>query len=49
MRHFDPFDRRAMVLSIALHASLFTLGWLSTVRREPTIEFISYEIELREA
>ena len=35
-----------MVLSIALHGSLFVLALLSAVRREPTIDFISYEVEL---
>ena len=46
MRRLDPFDKRAMALSITLHASLFTVALLSTMRREPTMEFISYEIEL---
>jgi outer membrane biosynthesis protein TonB len=46
MRRFDPFDGRALALSLVLHAALFTVGWLSTVDREPTIEFVAYEIEL---
>ncbi|MBM4184001.1 MAG: TonB C-terminal domain-containing protein [Gemmatimonadetes bacterium] len=46
MRRFDPFDRRAMLLSIALHGALFVVGWAASLDREPTIEFISYEIDL---
>ena len=46
MQRLDPFDKRAMALSIVLHGLMFTLGLVSTVRQEPTIEFISYEIDL---
>jgi outer membrane biosynthesis protein TonB len=46
MKHLDPFDRRAMVLSIGLHAALFALAWLSTLSRGREFEFITYEIEL---
>jgi outer membrane biosynthesis protein TonB len=46
VRRFDPFDRRAIVLSLGLHVALFLVGWLSTLRREPMIEFVAYEIEL---
>ena len=35
-----------MVFSIVLHATLFTVGWLSTLDREPSIDFISYQIDL---
>lgn len=35
-----------MLFSIVLHATLFGVGWLSTLQREPTMEFISYEIDL---
>jgi outer membrane biosynthesis protein TonB len=35
-----------MALSIALHAAVFGLGWLSTFHRPPTFEFIAFEIEL---
>ena len=45
-RRLDPFNRRAMLLSIGLHATLFALGWASTLYEPRQIEFITYEIEL---
>jgi outer membrane biosynthesis protein TonB len=46
MRRVDPFDRKAMLLSIALHGAIFALGWLSTLGQRPVVEFLSFEIEL---
>lgn len=46
MRRLDPFDKRAMALSIALHVSLLAVATLSTLESEPAIEFITYEVEL---
>jgi outer membrane biosynthesis protein TonB len=46
MRRVDPFDRRAMALSVMLHGALFALAWGSSVRREPSIEFVTFEVEL---
>ena len=45
-RRFDPFDKRSMALSAALHVVLFALAWLSTLYDPPQIEFLTYEIEL---
>jgi outer membrane biosynthesis protein TonB len=45
-RRLDPFDRRSMALSVAFHASLFALGWASTMYEPPELTFITYEIEL---
>lgn len=42
----DPFDRRPMALSAALHVLLFVLAWASTLYEPPQMEFITYEIEL---
>jgi outer membrane biosynthesis protein TonB len=46
MRRPDPFDSKAMVFSIVLHAGLFALAWLSTLHRPPEFEFLTFEIEL---
>lgn len=46
MRRPDPFDTKAMVLSIVLHAGIFAVGWLSTFHRPPEFEFLTFEIEL---
>jgi hypothetical protein len=47
MRRLDPFDKRAMVLSIGLHAALFGFAWLSTLlHRPPEFEFLTFEIDL---
>jgi hypothetical protein len=46
MRRLDPFDRRAMVFSIILHGTLFSLFFVSGLQREPTLEFVSYQIDL---
>ncbi len=46
MRPLDPFDRKAMGLSVGLHTGLFVLVWLSTLQGGSDIEFIAYEIEL---
>lgn len=46
LRRPDPFDRKAMILSVALHSGLLVLGWLSTFHRVAPLEFITYEIEL---
>jgi outer membrane biosynthesis protein TonB len=45
-RGVDPFDRKAMVLSIALHAAVFAIGWMSTFYRPPQVEFLTFEIEM---
>jgi outer membrane biosynthesis protein TonB len=45
-RRFDPFDRRSMALSAALHAAVIALAWASTVYEPNRMEFITYEIEL---
>lgn len=42
----DPFDKRSMALSIAVHATLFAIGWMSTLHRSEEIPFITYEIEM---
>ncbi|SVD37826.1 uncharacterized protein METZ01_LOCUS390680, partial [marine metagenome] len=46
MRRMDPFDQRAMTLSLGLHVSLLVGLWLSTFYQSPQLEFIAYEIEL---
>lgn len=46
MRRVDPFGPRAAALSLLLHAAVFAVAWLSTLRSGPEIEFIAYEIEL---
>jgi periplasmic protein TonB len=46
MRRLDPFDKKAMLLSVVLHAAVFTVGWLSTLHRKPQFDFIAYDIEL---
>jgi outer membrane biosynthesis protein TonB len=46
MRRADPFDAKAMALSIALHAGIFALAWLSRYHRPAEIEFLTFEIEL---
>ena len=46
MRRIDPFDQRAMTLSLGLHVSLLVGLWLSTFYQSPQLEFIAYEIEL---
>lgn len=46
-RRFDPFGRRSMALSAALHAALFVLVWVTTLVDDPwEMEFVTYEIEL---
>ena len=45
-RRLDPFDRRPMALSVALHGLLFLLAWASTLYEPQQMEFITYEIEL---
>ena len=46
MRPLDPFDRKAMGLSVGLHTVVFVLAWLGTTRSSSEVEFIAYEIEL---
>ena len=46
MSRMDPFDRRAMTLSLGLHILLLGGLWLSTFYQSPELEFIAYEIEL---
>lgn len=46
MRKVDPFDRKAMLLSIALHGGIFGLAWLSSFHRPAPVEFLTFEIEL---
>jgi len=46
MRRLDPFDKKAMLLSIALHGGVFGLVWLSTFHRPTPVEFLTFEIEL---
>jgi outer membrane biosynthesis protein TonB len=46
MRRPDPFDMKATLWSITLHAALFGVGWLSTFHRPPEFEFLTFEIEL---
>ena len=46
MRRMDPFDQRAMTLSLGLHVALLVGLWLSTFYQSPQLEFIAYEIEL---
>lgn len=46
MRRFDPFDKKAMLLSLVLHGAVFTVGWLSTFHRRPRYDFIAYDVEL---
>jgi outer membrane biosynthesis protein TonB len=45
-RGIDPFDKRAMGFSIALHIALLGAAWTSTLDRGERIEFITYQIEL---
>jgi protein TonB len=45
-RIVDPFDRKAMLLSIALHGAVFALAWASTLQRPTPVEFLTFEIEL---
>lgn len=45
-RRVDPFDKKAMVLSIALHVVVFAVGWLSTLQGPPEVQFLTFEIEL---
>jgi outer membrane biosynthesis protein TonB len=45
-RRFDPFGRRSMALSVALHVSLLGLVWASTLYDPWQMEFVTYEIEL---
>jgi len=46
MRRVDPFSKTAMVLSIALHAGIFALIWLSRFHQPLPVEFLTFEIEL---
>ena len=46
MSRMDPFDRRAMTLSLGLHILLLGGLWFSTFYQSPELEFIAYEIEL---
>jgi outer membrane biosynthesis protein TonB len=46
MRRADPFNGRAALLSLGLHAVVFALAWVSALRHPPEIEFLAYEIEL---
>ncbi len=46
-RRFDPFGRRSMGLSVALHVTLLGRMWASTLIDDPwEMEFVTYEIEL---
>jgi outer membrane biosynthesis protein TonB len=40
------YDRKAFGLSLALHAAVFAVGWLSTFYEPEVVEFVTYEIEL---
>ena len=42
----EPFDKRSMAASFAVHASIVLIFWLSGLGRPEPIEFISYEITL---
>jgi outer membrane biosynthesis protein TonB len=46
MRRLDPFDKKAMLLSVVLHGGILTAAWLSTRHHRPQFEFLAYEIEL---
>jgi TonB family protein len=46
MRRVDPFDRRSLIFSVVLHASLLGVVLLSMMRSETAVEFIAYEIDL---
>lgn len=46
-RRFDPFGRRSMALSVALHVTLLAGMWASTLIDDPwEMEFVTYQIEL---
>jgi outer membrane biosynthesis protein TonB len=45
-RGLDPFDRRSMALSVALHVGVFVLAWGSTLYEPVQMDFLTYEIEL---
>lgn len=45
-RRFDPFGRRSMALSVALHGAILVLMWGSTLYDPWEMEFVTYEIEL---
>ena len=45
-RRSDPFDTRSMAASLAVHASILLIFWLSGLARTEPMEFISYEITL---
>jgi outer membrane biosynthesis protein TonB len=42
----DPFDRRSMMASMALHLALLVVAWATTTIEREEFEFISYQIEL---
>lgn len=46
MRRFDPFDKKAMLLSLVLHGAVLTVAWMSTFHRRPEFDFIAYDVEL---
>ena len=45
-RGIDPFDKRSMALSIAMHVAILVVAWLSTQYRPAELPFITYEIEM---
>lgn len=45
-RRVDPFDKRSMTLSAALHGAVIAFFWLSTQYAPPEMEFVTYQVEL---
>ncbi|HUF77086.1 MAG TPA: cell envelope integrity protein TolA [Longimicrobiales bacterium] len=45
-RGVDPFDSKAMLLSVVLHGAVFGVAWLSTFYRPPEVQFLTFEIDL---
>lgn len=46
MRRHDPFDRRSLLGSIAVHALVLVVALWSSVDARPPLEFMTYQIEL---
>jgi len=45
-RRLDPFDKRSMALSAAMHATLFLAAWGATLYEPEEYVFLTYEVEL---
>jgi len=45
-RRLDPFDRKSMLLSSAIHAVVFIAAWATTLYEPEEMVFLTYEIDL---